>query len=43
MPLVLEDRETRANNRAKNEEQKHLADEAMAKKAKKARVAEDLA
>jgi hypothetical protein len=41
-PPVLEDREERAMNRQKNEEQKRMADEAKAKKAKKARATEDL-
>jgi len=41
-PPVPKDQEKRAKNRQKNEEQKRLADEAKAKKAKKA-MEEDLA
>jgi hypothetical protein len=43
MPPIPDDRETRAKNRQKNEEQKRLADKAKANKAKKAMEVEDLA
>lgn len=43
LPPVPEDRETRAKNQARNEEEKQLKDEAKAKTAKKAKAVEDLA